>query len=188
MKPGLISYRFIFCACTLLLMSAEISQAACSPVFNRTVPNLLGDQKNLCEYQGKVVLVVNTASKCGFTYQYKGLEALYKKYKDSGFAILGFPSNDFGRQEPGDNKEVAKFCEVNYGVTFPMFEKTSVLPGGNNPFYDLLADATGEWPKWNFHKYLIDRSGKPVKSFASTVDPDDAKLIAELESLLARKP
>jgi glutathione peroxidase len=168
-------------------MTANLAHAACTPIFNRTVSTLVGQEKNLCEYQGKVVLVVNTASQCGYTYQYKGLEALYKKYKNSGFAVLGFPSNDFGGQEPGANNEVAKFCEVNYGVTFPMFEKTPVREAGKNAFFDLLADATGERPKWNFHKYLVDRNGKPVKSFASTIEPDDRKLITELEALLAQK-
>jgi glutathione peroxidase len=125
----------------LLISMTSNADAACSPLLDRSVNNLMGGEKNLCEYRGKVVLVVNTASKCGYTGQYSGLEALYKKYKNDGLVVLGFPSNDFGAQEPGANKEVANFCQVNYGVTFPMFEKTSVRDAGKNAFYDLLADA-----------------------------------------------
>ncbi len=171
----------------LLLATTTHAEAACTPLLDRSVNNLMGGEKNLCEYRGKVVLVVNTASKCGYTGQYAGLEALYKKYKNDGLVVLGFPSNDFGAQEPGANKEVANFCQVNYGVTFPVFEKTPVKDAGKNPFYDLLADASGVRPKWNFHKYLIGRDGKTVKSFASAVEPDDAKLITEMGKLLAQK-
>lgn len=179
--------RLIFAAGIFAAMTAN-ADAACSPLLDRSVNNLMGGEKNLCEYRGKVVMVVNTASKCGYTGQYAGLEALYKKYKNDGLVVLGFPSNDFGAQEPGANKEVANFCQINYGVTFPMFEKTPVRDTGKNAFYDLLADASGERPKWNFHKYLIARDGKTVKSFASAVEPDDTKLMAELGNLLAQTP
>jgi glutathione peroxidase len=178
----------LICITGLLFAMTTNADAACPPLLDRSVNNLMGGEKSLCEYRGKVVLVVNTASKCGYTGQYSGLEALYKKYKNDGLVVLGFPSNDFGAQEPGANKEVANFCQVNYGVTFPMFEKTPVRNAGNNALYDLLANATGERPKWNFHKYLIGRDGKSVKSFASAVEPDDAKLMAELSNLLAQKP
>jgi glutathione peroxidase len=176
----------IYIAGFFLVMTTDV-EAACSPLLDRNVNNLMGGEKNLCDYRGKVVLVVNTASKCGYTGQYSGLEALYKKHKNDGLVVLGFPSNDFGAQEPGANKEVANFCQVNFGVTFPMFEKTPVRDVGKNAFFDLLADASGERPKWNFHKYLIGRDGKSVKSFASAVEPDDAKLMAELSKLLAQK-
>jgi glutathione peroxidase len=184
MRDGL---QAIFIAGLFLAMTMD-ANAACTPLLDRSVNNLMGGEKNLCDYRGKVVLVVNTASKCGYTGQYVALEALYKKYKNDGLVVLGFPSNDFGAQEPGANNEVANFCQVNYGVTFPMFEKTPVKDAGKNPFYDLLANASGERPKWNFHKYLIGRDGKTVKSFASAVEPVDAKLITELENLLAQKP
>lgn len=136
-------------------------------------------------YGGQVLLVVNTASKCGFTPQYEGLEAMYAKYKDQGFAVLGFPSNDFMGQEPGSEEEIQEFCTLTYGVKFPMFEKVQVRGSGATPLYRDLAAATGEAPGWNFHKYLIDREGKVVASFGSRTSPDDPKLVAEIEKLLA---
>ena len=137
-------------------------------------------------YGGQVLLVVNTASKCGFTPQYEGLEAMYAKYKDQGFAVLGFPSNDFMGQEPGSEEDIAEFCTLTYGVKFPMFEKVQVRGSGATPLYRDLAAATGEAPGWNFHKYLIDREGKVVASFGSRTTPDDPKLVAEIEKQLAR--
>mgnify|MGYP006158147415 CR=1 FL=1 len=137
-------------------------------------------------YGGQVLLVVNTASKCGFTPQYEGLEAMYAKYKDQGFAVLGFPSNDFMGQEPGSEEDIQEFCTLTYGVKFPMFEKVQVRGSGATPLYRDLAEATGEAPGWNFHKYLIDREGKVVASFGSRTTPDDPKLVAEIEKQLAR--
>ena len=131
--------------------------------------------QNLCQYAGKVVLVVNTASFCGFTKQYEGLEALYAKYGDKGLVVLGFPSNDFGKQEPGSSKEIADFCYNTYGVKFPMFAKSSVQGADVNPLYAQL----------NFYKYLIDRHGKVVDSFMSTTTPDSKTLIEPLEKALA---
>lgn len=140
---------------------------------------------DLCqEYHGKVVMVVNTASFCGFTPQYKSLEAIYHKYKDKGFVVLGFPSNDFGKQEPGNEEQIKEFCDRTYKVKFPMFEKTSVAKGTNDPMYKTLANLAGEYPSWNFHKYLIDRHGKLVDSIASRVDPATAKVTQKIESLL----
>lgn len=136
-------------------------------------------------YAGKVLLVVNTASKCGFTPQYEGLEAMHAKYSARGFAVLGFPSNDFMGQEPGSEEEIAEFCTLTYGVKFPMFEKVQVRGAGATPFYKALKEATGDAPGWNFHKYLIDRRGKVVASFGSKTRPDDPQLIAQIESLLA---
>lgn len=136
-------------------------------------------------YGGQVLLVVNTASKCGFTPQYEGLEAMYAKYKDQGFAVLGFPSNDFMGQEPGSEEDIQEFCTLTYGVKFPMFEKVQVRGSGATPLYRDLAAATGEAPGWNFHKYLIDREGRVVASFGSRTTPDDPKLVAEIEKLLA---
>jgi glutathione peroxidase len=143
------------------------------------------EQVHLCEqYAGKVVLIVNTASKCGFTPQYEGLEALYEQYKDRGLVVLGFPSNDFGNQEPGTEQQIQQFCRLTYGVRFPMFEKTHASESRADPIYRLLGDTAGEYPRWNFHKYLLDREGKLVGSFASQVRPDDPSLLGKIEQLL----
>jgi glutathione peroxidase len=147
-----------------------------------------GAPQSLCQYQGKVVLVVNTASKCGYTYQYEGLEALHRKYRDRGLVVLGFPSDDFGGQEPGSNTDIAQFCRTVYGVQFPMFEKASVTRIDANPLYGELAAKTGQKPRWNFHKYLIDRSGTRVASFASNVEPGSSELVTQIERLLADAP
>jgi glutathione peroxidase len=151
--------------------------------------NRLQDEKPqaLCQYSGKVLLVVNTASYCGFTSQYEGLEALHARYAARGLVVLGFPSNDFGRQEPGSGTEIADFCFNTYGVRFPMFMKSSVVGKAANPLFASLAQATGKAPAWNFHKYLIDRQGKPVASFASEVTPSDTGLVATIEKALAQK-
>jgi glutathione peroxidase len=174
---------------SLLLSGAAMAHAAdCPPLLDAALPTLTDDKPaSLCQYRGKVLLVVNTASQCGYTPQYEGLEKLHKRYKDKGLVVLGFPSNDFGAQEPGSNKEIAKFCEVNYGVSFPMFGKTSVAKGAVNPFYAKLAKATGIAPGWNFHKYLVDRSGSKAQSFNTKMEPTNQKLVAEIERLLAEK-
>ncbi len=163
--------------------------AGCKPLLDHKFPELLsGKQHSLCDYAGKVVLVVNTASQCGYTPQYEGLEALYKRYQKRGLVIVGFPSNDFGGQEPGSNKEVAEFCKLNYGVSFPMFEKTVVTGQKANPFYLALAQKGGGAPRWNFHKYLIDRGGNRVTGYGSGTAPEDSKLVREIEKLLAEPP
>jgi len=136
-------------------------------------------------YGGQVLLVVNTASKCGFTPQYEGLEAMHAKYKAQGFAVLGFPSNDFMGQEPGSEKEIQEFCTLTYGVKFPMFEKVQVRGASPTPLYADMIKAAGEAPGWNFHKYLIDRSGKVIASFGSRTAPDDPKLVAAVEKAIA---
>jgi glutathione peroxidase len=155
--------------------------ASCPALLDRSMDTLLEKPQSLCEYSGKVVLVVNTASECGYTPQYDGLEALYKKYRSRGLVVLGFPMNDFGGQEPGSNKDISAFCVNQYAIDFPMFSKTSLKA---NPLYTDLAKATGQAPKWNFHKYLVDRSGKRVQSFGSGVEPNDPKLIDAIEKLL----
>ena len=157
---------------------------ACPALLDRSMDSIFDKPQSLCEYSGKVVLVVNTASQCGYTPQYDGLEALYRKYKARGLVVLGFPMNDFGGQEPGANKEISAFCGNQYAIDFPMFSKTSL---GSNPFYADLAKATGQAPKWNFHKYLVDRGGKRVQSFASAVEPDDTRLVGAIEKLLGEK-
>lgn len=138
------------------------------------------------KYAGQVLLVVNTASKCGFTPQYDGLEALHNRLKGRGFAVLGFPSNDFRGQEPGSEKEIKDFCRLTYGVKFPMFEKTTVIGDQASPFYKQLTMTTGVAPGWNFHKYLIDRNGNVVASFGSRVKPDDPEMLAQIDKLLAQ--
>ena len=154
-----------------------------APAFS--LPALDGRSVDLGSYRGKVVLVVNTASYCGYTGQYEGLEALYRKYRDRGLVVLGFPSNDFGGQEPGTNREIAEFCRSTYGVEFPMFEKSSVTGVADNPLFADLAKRTGERPQWNFHKYLVDRRGEKVASFRSAVAPDSRELVVAIERLLA---
>jgi glutathione peroxidase len=134
-----------------------------------------------------VLLVVNTASECGYTPQYEGLEKLYRRYREKGLVVLGFPANDFGGQEPGSNKEIAQFCQLNYGVTFPMFAKTSVVGANANPLYQSLAARTGKPPRWNFHKYILDRAGQPVAVFDSAVEPADARITSQIEKLLAAR-
>ncbi len=135
-------------------------------------------------YAGKVILVVNTASKCGNTPQYDGLEALNEKLGDRGLVVLGFPSNDFFGQEPGTEKEIAEFCRLTYKVKFPMFEKVSVKEGGAHPFFAQLAGEAGTYPTWNFHKYLIGRDGKLIAQFSPRTQPDNKELLAAIETAL----
>jgi glutathione peroxidase len=177
-----------------LVMAATDAPAATSTT-STTCPKLLQhtmlrlqDEKPqaLCQYAGQVVLVVNTASFCGFTPQYKGLEALYAKYKDRGLVVLGFPSNDFS-QEPESNAKIADFCENTFGVKFPMFTKTAVRGSNAIPLFKQLAEQTGTAPKWNFYKYLISRDGKTVKSYGSITGPQDKGFISEVEKMLATK-
>lgn len=168
--------------------SAATPPAACPALLQHTFARLQDEKpQSLCQYGGKVALIVNTASYCGFTPQYKGLEALYDKYKDKGLVVLGFPSNDFS-QEGGSNQQIADFCENTFGVKFPMFAKTQVTGRQAVPFYQQLAAAAGnQRPLWNFHKYLLGRDGKLVASYPSQVAPQDPKLIQEIEKQLMTK-
>lgn len=164
------------------------STAACPALLNHTVERLQDEKPlSLCQYSGKVLLVVNTASFCGFTPQYKGLEALHAKYKDQGFAVLGFPSNDFS-QETGSNKQIADFCENTFGVKFPMFTKTQVTADGASPLYKQLIAQSGQKPRWNFYKYLIGRDGKLVDSYGSITGPDSKTLVSAIEKSLKTAP
>ena len=164
------------------------SPAACPALLQHRFDRLQDEKpQSLCQYSGHVVLVVNTASFCGFTSQYEGLEALYAKYKSQGLVVLGFPANDFGRQEPGNNQAIADFCENTFGVKFPMFSKTSVVGREANPLYKQLAAKTGETPQWNFHKYLIGRDGQTVRSYPSTLDPKNPSLVKDIERFLSTK-
>ena len=163
---------------------AAPADSACPPILQHTFARLQDEKpQSLCQYAGKVVLVVNTASFCGFTPQYKGLEELDRKYRDKGLVVLGFPSNDFA-QESGSNKEIADFCESTFGVKFPMFVKSSVRGGDANPLFKELAKQTGTTPKWNFYKYLIARDGKVVDAYSSMTSPDDKAFIQTIESQL----
>ena len=162
--------------------------AACPALLNHSFPRLQDEKpQNLCQYAGKVVLVVNTASKCGFTPQYEGLEALHGKYGPQGLVVLGFPSGDFGGQELSNSKEIADFCFNTYGVKFPMFAKSSVKGASANPMFVQLAQSTGKAPGWNFHKYLIGRDGKPLGSYDSKVLPTGAPMVAQIEKALAAR-
>lgn len=143
-----------------------------------------GTPTSLSAWAGKVLLVVNTASKCGYTPQYEGLQQLHAKYSPRGFAVLGFPSNDFGGQEPGTAQEISTFCTSIYAVNFPMFEKIKTVGPERSPLYALLSDAKGA-PKWNFHKYLIDKSGKPVQAWASAVTPGSEEVTKAIDAQLA---
>ncbi|MGO4308054.1 glutathione peroxidase [Cupriavidus sp. RAF12] len=166
---------------------AAQSAGSCPAALNFKFPRLQDESpQNLCQYAGKVVLVVNTASYCGFTPQYEGLEALYAKYRDRGLVVIGFPSNDFS-QEPGSAKEISDFCYNTYGVKFPMLGKSHVRGSDANPMYELLAKETGTAPKWNFYKYLIDRKGQVVGSYNSMVKPDDKQFVARIEQLLSTR-
>ncbi len=162
--------------------------AACPPLLDQQFPRLQDEKpQSLCQYAGKVLLVVNTASYCGFTPQYKGLEALHRRYRDRGLVVLGFPSNDFA-QEGGSNQAIAEFCENTFGVQFPMFAKSAVRGADANPLFRELAAKTGRQPMWNFHKYLIGRDGKPVAQYSSLTAPEDPALVARIEELLGAKP
>lgn len=177
----------IFSSILLFFIISSSAQGACSALLDHEFRRLASEETiRLCDaYAGKVLLVVNTASKCGFTPQYEGLEALHQRYAERGFAVIGFPSNDFMGQEPGSEEEIAEFCTLTYGVKFPMFQKTAVKGEDAHPFYKgLAAAADGQEPGWNFHKYLLDRDGNLVSNYGSRVRPDDAELVARIEALL----
>src|SRR5271169_2821436 len=170
----------------LLIMATSLF--AGSGVYTFTLNSIDGKPAPLAEYKGKVVLLVNVASRCGYTPQYTGLEAIYEKYKDQGFVILGFPANNFGAQEPGTNEEIKTFCTRKYSVTFPMYSKISVKGADQAPLYTYLTKETGPGLtgeiKWNFTKFLIDRNGKVVQRFEPAVTPDSKEVVAAIESQL----
>ena len=176
---------FVTAAAGPLVPSISVAgEKACPQLLHYSAPRLQDESvQDLCQYSGRVLLVVNTASKCGYTPQYEALEALYARYSARGLAVLGFPSNDFN-QEPGNDKAIADFCSNTYAVKFPMFSKTTVVGPDAHPFYAALRQASGESPRWNFHKFLIDRSGHVVATFPSAVDPLDARVTGQIEKLL----
>lgn len=177
----------------LLLGAAGPSQAAadCPALLRHQLPRLQDEKPvDLCGFAGQVVLVVNTASQCGYTPQYQGLEALYQRYRSRGLVVLGFPSNDFGGQEPAGNEAIADFCANQFAVKFPMFAKSAVKPGraGANPLYTALAATGAGAPGWNFHKYLVARDGRKVLARPSSVDPLDPAFLRDVERLLDQRP
>jgi glutathione peroxidase len=171
-------------AAALLPGVVAAAEKACPALLHYSAPRLQDESpQDLCQYAGRVLLVVNTASKCGYTPQYEALEKLYGRYAQRGLAVLGFPSNDFN-QEPAGNKAIAEFCFNTYAVKFPMFAKTTVVGPAAHPFYAALREATGEAPRWNFHKFLVDRDGHVVASYPSAVDPLDPRVTTRIEQLL----
>ena len=194
MRKTHLSALFITALCTLLLGACQQkpipvpSDGGC-PLTLKHQLRALNSTKvvDLCKaYQDKVVLIVNTASKCGFTDQYDGLEKLYARYKDRGLVVLGFPSNDFANQEPGNEQQVQEFCRLTYGVQFPMFSKTHVTREQADPVYRILGELSGTYPKWNFYKYLLDRQGNIVGVYSSFTAPDNSGLIDNIEKHLAQ--
>lgn len=182
-------------AALALLPTATLAQSAtpvagtavCPALLQHSLPRLQDEKPQaLCQYSGKVLLVVNTASFCGYTPQYQGLEALHSQYRERGLVVLGFPSNDFS-QESGSNKQIADFCENTFGVKFPMFTKTTVRGPQAHPLYKALAQSTGTAPNWNFHKYLIGRNGQVVADFPSATSPQSREMVAAIEKLLVAK-
>ncbi|WPB56856.1 glutathione peroxidase [Xylophilus sp. GOD-11R] len=164
---------------------AQSRPAGCPALLQRTYPRLQDEKpQDLCQYGGKVLLIVNTASFCGFTPQYKGLEALHSRYRERGLVVLGFPSNDFA-QETGSNKDIADFCENTFGVKFPMFTKTAVRGAQADPLFKELAAQTGKAPQWNFHKYLVGRDGRAVAAYGSSTAPENPEFVAAVEKQLA---
>ena len=180
---------------TLLILAAlSLLQVVCThaadSIYDISLTDIDGKSTSLKAYEGKVLLIVNVASKCGYTPQYAGLEALHEKHKDKGFSVLGFPCNQFGGQEPGTNEEIKQFCSSQYQVTFPLFDKIEVNGPNRHPLYVLLAGEGSPFPgdiKWNFNKFLIGRDGKILKRFDSKVKPDSAELRQAIESALAAK-
>lgn len=195
LRPWMLSLTLLgFAAAGGVAQAAPAGTAApvsstCPALLNKTFPRLQDEKpQSLCQYSGQVILVVNTASYCGFTSQYKGLEDLYAKYKGRGLVVLGFPSNDFGQQEPGSGKQIAEFCANTFGVKFPMFAKSSVKGAQANPLFAELAKLSGTTPKWNFYKYLIARDGRTVEAYNSLTAPDSRSLVADIEQALAAQP
>ena len=173
----LLLFCLMFCAALL---------AGDKTIYDFTLNSIDGQPAPLSAYKGKVVMLVNVASRCGFTPQYTALESIYEKYKDRGFVIVGLPANNFGAQEPGTNEEIKTFCTRNYQVTFPMYSKISVKGSGKAPLYKFLTDSAGGEVKWNFTKFLVDGNGKVISRFDSGVEPDSSELIGAVEKALPK--
>jgi glutathione peroxidase len=185
-KPRVVKLGHYFLFGALIVMATSLFAA--SGIYGFTLNSIDGKPAPLADYKGKVVMIVNVASQCGYTPQYSALEAIYEKYKDQGFVILGFPANNFGAQEPGTNEEIKTFCTRKYSVTFPMYAKISVKGDDQAPLYAFLTKDTGTGIsgdiKWNFTKFLIDRSGKVVQRFEPAVTPDSKEVTAAIEKQL----
>jgi len=185
-KTGVLGHLLV----GVIVFMTAASLYAASNIYDFTLPLLNGKAAPLASYKGKVVLVVNVASRCGFTPQYTALEATYEKYKDQGFVIIGFPANNFGGQEPGTNEEIQKFCTGKYNVTFPVYGKVSVKGDDQTPLYSYLTkeanpSVAGDI-EWNFTKFLVDRNGNVVQRFESAVTPDSPEVIAAIETQLKK--
>ena len=186
-----VTLMLMLCAAMAVTTLAPKASAADKSIYDFTMKSIDGDAVSLGSYKGKVVLLVNVASKCGFTPQYAGLEKLYEKYKDRGLVIIGVPANNFAQQEPGTNEEIKKFCSNKYNVTFPMMSKVSVLGDDETPLYRFLTDKAqnpqvGGDIKWNFTKFLFDRKGNPVARFEPAITPDSPEVHAAIESALSK--
>ncbi|WP_306251397.1 glutathione peroxidase [Parvularcula sp. IMCC14364] len=173
----------IMMACVIPVTVGPVSAESESNAYGFSFVSLYGEDMPLAQYEGKVLLLVNTASRCGFTHQYDALQTLWETYQDDGLVVIGIPSNDFGGQEPGSEQEIKKFCEANFGINFPMTEKTVVTGSNAHPFYQWISSQKGA-PRWNFHKYLIGRDGHPVEAFTSSVEPMSETLTGAIEALL----
>ncbi len=182
-----MKFTALFAAMTLI---TALTASAGQTVLDVPVKNIDGKDTSLKEYKGKVMLVVNVASKCGYTKQYTGLEAIQQKYKDKGFTVVGFPCNQFGGQEPGTNEQIKQFCSSKFNVTFPLFDKIEVNGPSRHPLYTVLAGKESPFPgdiKWNFNKFLIGKDGKILKRFDSKVTPESPEMTAAIEAALAAK-
>ena len=181
-------FRSLLVACCTLAMAAHLS-AEESPLYSIPLKDIDGKDTSLKAYAGKALLIVNVASQCGFTPQYEGLESLYRKYKDQGLVVLGFPCNDFGEQEPGTNGEIKQFCSANYNVTFPLFDKLHTKGADQHPLYSALSGSSSPVAgpvTWNFNKYLVSRDGKILAHYESDVEPDSSTLTKAIEGALGK--
>jgi glutathione peroxidase len=186
--PAIVAAIFALSVAATLGPNRVAAEEASKELLDLSARRLAGSEEPLSRYRGKVLLIVNTASECGYTPQYAGLEALYERYRDKKFSVLGFPSNDFGEQEPGDDRQIGAFCKSNYGVEFPMFSKVRVLGADAHPVYAYLTSLPkpiGGPVEWNFQKYLVDRKGNVVARFESETKPNDPALVAAIEHLLS---
>lgn len=185
---ALVAAIFALPVAAALAPDGAIAKEATKELLDLSARRLGGSEEPLSNYRGEVLLIVNTASECGYTPQYAGLQTLYERYREKKFNVLGFPSNDFGKQEPGDDHQIGAFCKSNYGVEFPMFSKVRVLGADAHPVYTYLTSLPkpiGGPVEWNFQKYLVDRNGIVVARFASDTEPDDPALVAAVERLLS---
>ena len=181
-------FTLAFSALATIFSSAKTDNQTVN-IYDIAVKDINKNQVNLSDYDGKVLLIVNVASKCGFTKQYDGLQSIYEKYKDQGFEVLGFPCNDFGGQEPGTNEEIQEFCSLNFNVTFQMFDKVKVLGDEKHPLFRILTDNPNTGTsniKWNFEKFIIDKKGNVIERFRSRIEPESDELISVIERELKK--